>query len=324
MSGTIASQDVFLNLATPLTVIGSGGGGSVGPNPSFSTVSALGLLNVSSINGVEYSGSGTVPVNLGVSSLTVNGNPITVLNNTNQPTQGRVILTGADDGFALTAYNNANAVNALIDTVGTSLTLRSGASANPGRIDINATTGVSISTLNVSSMTNVSASVSSLTVSSINGATPPPVSVALGAYSVVIPSFSTPQNNGGGPIINPLYSFSTVVGHTYAIDFGSCIAPIQPSVDPATVPVDNAFTFSIVSGGVATRSDMLPTGSIYNISRGPLSSFVVTTSIPFKATGANASLFAGYLSNNANDFNFTNSTIVSSITTTVLTDYGAI
>ena len=42
MSGKVASQDVYLNLATPLTVIGSGGGAPV-PNPSFSTVSALGL-----------------------------------------------------------------------------------------------------------------------------------------------------------------------------------------------------------------------------------------------------------------------------------------
>jgi len=100
---SIASQDVFLNLQTPLSVIGTGGGGggggavstvsgignllNIGPttgNVSLNTVgnltniSSLGfaagggaLTGISSINGLPYSASATVPSNLTVSSISV-------------------------------------------------------------------------------------------------------------------------------------------------------------------------------------------------------------------------------------------------------------
>ena len=95
---SIASQDVFLNLQTPLSVIGTGGGGggvnnvagtgnivNIGPttgNVSLNTAGALAnisslgfaagggaITGISSINGIAYSGA--VPPNLTVSTLTV-------------------------------------------------------------------------------------------------------------------------------------------------------------------------------------------------------------------------------------------------------------
>jgi len=67
---SVNSQDVFVNLNTPLTVIsGGGGGGPVPSNLEVSTLSAFGLLNISSINGVPYVGAGNIPANLTVSSI---------------------------------------------------------------------------------------------------------------------------------------------------------------------------------------------------------------------------------------------------------------
>jgi hypothetical protein len=66
---SVQSQDTYVAEGIPLTVIGGGGGGSSNPNPQFSTISALGLSNISSINGVAYSGAGGVPADLTVSSI---------------------------------------------------------------------------------------------------------------------------------------------------------------------------------------------------------------------------------------------------------------
>ena len=69
MSGTIQSNNVYLNATTPLTVISGGGGGSVPADLTVSTLSAFGLLNISSINGAPYVGAGSIPANLVVSSI---------------------------------------------------------------------------------------------------------------------------------------------------------------------------------------------------------------------------------------------------------------
>ena len=66
---SVNSQDVYVNLNTPLTVIGGGGGGSIPSNLEVSTLSAPGLLNISSINGAPYVGAGSIPANLTVSSI---------------------------------------------------------------------------------------------------------------------------------------------------------------------------------------------------------------------------------------------------------------
>jgi hypothetical protein len=70
---SVASQDVYLNLNTPVSVIGSGGGGSVPANLVVSTLSAFGLTNISSINGTAYTGSAGVPANLVVSTISTSG-----------------------------------------------------------------------------------------------------------------------------------------------------------------------------------------------------------------------------------------------------------
>jgi len=164
---SIASQDVFLNLQTPLSVIGGGGPGpggvdsvsgtgnllNIGPttgNVSLNTVGALAnisslgfaagggaLTGLSSINGLPYVSSATVPSNLTVSTLTVSS------------------LAGVS---SLTAAN------------------------------------VSSSSLNVSSMTATSISSSSLLVSSINGVGQPGRYVGV---NTPLTSFSTNVNTSG-------------------------------------------------------------------------------------------------------------------------------
>lgn len=64
---SIESQDVYLNSEVPMAVIG--GGGSIPQNLEVSTLSALGIVNISSINGVAYTGAGAVPPDLVLSSL---------------------------------------------------------------------------------------------------------------------------------------------------------------------------------------------------------------------------------------------------------------
>jgi hypothetical protein len=73
---SVASQDVYLNVTTPLSVIGSGGGGSVPANlvASTLTLGANGTISgVSTINGV-VPGAAVVPANLTASTLTLGVN----------------------------------------------------------------------------------------------------------------------------------------------------------------------------------------------------------------------------------------------------------
>jgi len=337
MSGTVQSNNVFLNATNTISAVGAGG--VVNPNLDVSTLSAFALLNissingvpyagagatdltvssistlalnsVSSINGVAYTGSGAVPADLGVSSLVVNAGTLTALNNAGAPTQGRIVIEGADNGYSLQGFNNANTVTTLIDQFpadgGVTLSLVAGATAGPGTVRLNSVSGVSISTLTVSSI-NGSAGVRSL-----------------GAFGITIPAFSTTQNAGVFPTNDPLVQFSTTVGNTYTLDFTASVQPIQPSVDPATIPLDNELGFSLVSGANVFQSDSFQTKIVYEISRGIRSSFTTTNAVSFIAGAANTVLNFGYLSNNATNFNFTNSTIVSSLTRVTLNDLGVI
>ena len=77
---SVASQDVYLNVTTPLTVIGSGGGGTVPANLVASTITldtGGSISGVSTINGTSYPpAAGAVPANLVVSTLTVGASTI--------------------------------------------------------------------------------------------------------------------------------------------------------------------------------------------------------------------------------------------------------
>jgi hypothetical protein len=64
---------VYLNLNTPVSVVASGGGGTVPSNLVVSTLSAFGLTNISSINGTAYTGAGAVPANLVISTISTAG-----------------------------------------------------------------------------------------------------------------------------------------------------------------------------------------------------------------------------------------------------------
>lgn len=341
-AGTVESNNVYLNATTPISVVGSGGGtvptnlqvstlsapallnissingaaytgaGSVPANLTVSSISTLALNSISSINGVAYTGAGSVPANLGVSSLVVNGNTVTVLGNENAPTQGRGILAGADAGFSLVGYNDANAETSYINVnnVGGAneiiMSVSNGPGASTCQVIMNATNGVNIS---------------SLTVSSFNGARAN--SFPAGSFNLIIPSFSTPQLGGAFPASGLLTEFSTTVGHTYTVTFGAFITPVQPSVDPATVPTDNQFGFS-VNSGTAVAGNSIKTQDIYQLSRGLRSSFTISDTIDFIAGATGTGLFAGYLSNDSVNFNFTNSTLVSSSSRVIVTDLGVV
>lgn len=341
MSGTVQSNNVYLNATNTISVVGAGGGavspnlevstlsafaltnissingavytgaGSVPANLTLSSLSTLALNSISSINGVAYTGAGAVPANLGVSSLIVNAGDLTVLNNAAAPTQGRAILDGTSAGFALTGFNDANAQTTFIQSadVGGSqqLDISVGSSTN-SRITIDQTAGTTIS---------------SLTVSSFNGARAQPFSA--GSFNLGISSFSTTQNNGQFPISGVLTTFSTTVGHTYVVDFTAFITPSQPSVDPATIPTDAEMGFSVNSGAVSIQGNSLQAKSVYELSRGQRSTFTVADTISFIAGATGAGLFSGYICNNAAaSFNFTNTTVISSASRVVVTDIGVI
>jgi hypothetical protein len=343
-AGVVNSQDVFAAPGVPISVVAAGGGGALPANPQVSTLSALGLSNISSINGapyvgaggvpanlvlsslstlalnsissingVPYTGSGGVPANLGVSSLVVNGDTVTVLGNAGAPTQGRAILAGSDSGFSLTGFNNANTETSFINTDNTGgsnrIIMSVAEGGNTCQVILNANTGVNIS---------------SLTVSSINGGEVGTGTRAVGSFNLIIPSFSTPTNAGVYPINAPLVEFSTVVGRSYVLDFTAGVVPIQPSVDPATIPLNNELSFGVVSGSTAIASDTFQTQMVYNVSRGIRSTFTTTNSVSFIAGDTGSRLNFGYLSDDSVNFNFTNSTIVSSLTRVLVTDLGVI
>ena len=344
MSGTIQSNNVYLNETTPISVIGSGGGGPVPANLQVSTLSAFGLTNISSINGAAYTGAGSVPANLTVSSIStlalnsvssingvaytgsgsvpsdlqisslkVNAGVVSVLGVENQPTQGRFVLSGAPGGYDIIGYDNSNARTSLIHTE----LLPGGVS----QLEISAGNNTAVSTSVLAIIGGSGVSISTLTVSSINGARATPFSA--GSFELIIPSFSTPQLGGAFPASGLLAQFSTTVGHTYSVEFGAFITPVQPSVDPATVPTNNEIGFSVTCG-VSVAGNSLQTQQVYQIARGLRSTFTINDSISFIAGATGAGLFSGYLSDDSVNFNFTNSTIVSSSARVVVTDLGVI
>jgi hypothetical protein len=339
MSGTVQSNNVFLNATNTISAVGSGGAST--PNLDVSTLSAFALLNISSINGAPYVGAGgvpanltvssistlalnsissingvaytgaggAVPANLGVSSLIVNAGDLTILANAGAPTQGRAIIDGTGFGIALTGYNDANSQTTFIQSAesgGAQELVLSVGSAPETRITINQNTGTTISTL---------------TVSSFNGALGLPFSA--GTFNLGISSFSTPQLGGIFPVNGTLVQFSTTVGHTYTVDYGAFISPVQPSVDPATIPVDNEIGFSVICGS-ATAGNLLQTQQVYQIARGLRSTYTINDKIVFLAGDTGARFGGGYVSNNAVDFNFTNATTISSSTRVIVTDLGVI
>lgn len=110
MSGTIQSNNVYLNGTTPLTVISGGGGGSVPADLTVSTLSAFGLLNISSINGAPYVGAGSIPANLTVSSIsTLALNNISSING--------VAYTGAGSVPSNLVVSSLTAVSSVISSL---------------------------------------------------------------------------------------------------------------------------------------------------------------------------------------------------------------
>jgi len=312
-SGTVQSQDTYVAPGIALSVVGAGGG-SIPQNLEVSSITSPALLQISSINGVAYTGGGgPVPANLGVSSLVVNGDTVTALGNAGAPTQGRGIFAGADSGFTLVGFNNANTETSFINTDN---------AGGQNKIIMSVTGGTSTCQVIVNANTGVN--ISSLTVSSINGGEVGSGTRALGPFNLIIPSFSTLTNGGVFPINAPLVQFSTVAGRSYVLDFTASVQPIQPSVDPATIPLNNELGFGVVSGSTAIASDSFQTQMVYNISRGLRSTFTTTNSVSFIAGASGSVLNFGYLSSDATNFNFTNSTIVSSLSRVIVTDLGVI
>ena len=141
----LTSQDTYLNSLTPLSVVGSGGGG--GENPTFSTI------NVSSMN----SGSITTDA-MRVSTLTSIDGVIHI-------TSASLSVTGGSIG----CQNSVIASSAVVSQIYTDFIVPSTLSAGAGKIEISGLNGTirsALSTLNISSATvNIS---NNLTVSSIN------------------------------------------------------------------------------------------------------------------------------------------------------------
>jgi len=309
---TVSSiSTLALNSISSINGVAYTGAGSVPANLTVSSISTLALNSISSINGVAYTGVGAVPAALQVSSLKVNAGVVSVFGNENQPTQGRVVLSGAPGGYDIIGYDNSNVVTSYTHTellAGgvAQLEIKAGTVAANSLLAINSANGVSISTI---------------TVSSFNGARA--TSFPAGSFNLIIPAFSTPQLGGAFPASGLLTQFSTTVGHTYSVSFGAFVTPVQPSVDPATVPTDNQFGFS-VSSGADVPGNSLKTQDVYQLSRGLRSSFTISDTIEFIAGATGAGLFAGYLSNDSVNFNFTNSTLVSSSARVIVTDLGVI
>jgi hypothetical protein len=95
-------------------------------------------------------------------------------------------------------------------------------------------------------------------------------------------------------------------------------------VDPATVPLDAAFSFFIGGGPQSIFADSIPVRDIYYLSRNQNSTFDATYSVPFLGTGSNMIIGAAYRVNNSTSFYFNNSTLVSSLGAAILTDLGVL
>jgi len=314
MSGVVASQDVYVNGSSAFSIIGSGGGGgTVPPNPVVSTVTAAQYVStpaliVSTINGSQYNPGG-VPNNLVVSTLTVRDNISTSFMSI--PAGGTISLAST---FVLPSGVGGNVLNI----------------SGPGGVNLLSASG----TIALQGPGGAKAPVSipgNLTVSTINGQVPgggsaPSTIINWGGFRNVINGFATTSNstwpNDATGYLTQ--SISTIPGNTYRMDFSVGLQPVQPSVVPATVPADNAMSFTIQSGSTNIKADMIPTADVYNISRGVISSFNASYSVPFLAQASTTNLVFAYLNNDANSFTFTNSTIVSSLTGILVTNLGVI
>lgn len=310
MSGQIQSQDVFLNATNTVSVVASGGGGSVPENLVVSTLSALALTNISSVNGTPYGGGGgPVPANLVVSTLTA-ANGISTLGGLSIGGDARLVADYKINWGFSSFITALNATNLRLSSEFGSIQLYS-----PSTImsNTNGPTQVAIN--------------GNLNVSSINGANPADDPVRLGGYNINIGAFSTtqgqffPNDNS-----NRLFSMSTIAGHTYRLDVNTRITPAQPSVTPSSIPPNNSFIIYVFNSANTLYTDSIPAQDVYNIARGPLSSFNASYSIPFLAAGAYAQAYIAYAVDNSPGalFVYTNATNVSSLGSALLTDLGVL
>ena len=290
---SVQSQDVYAAPGVTLSVVGAGGG-ALPANAEVSTISALGLLNVSSINGSAYI-PGAVPENpafQSISTLTIN-----LLSSINGVpyVAGGVPANLTVSSISSLALNSVSSIN--------------GAPYVAGGIPANLTVS-SISTLALNN------------VSTINGAAG---ARSLGTFGFTIPPFSTQYNPDNFNPIGTAYTIpNTLAGHYYRLDLPIEISPIQPSVDPASVPADAAFAIFVGGGGTSIFADSIPVRDIYNLSRNQNSTFDATYSVPFLGIGGTMTVYGAYRVNNASTFYFNNSTLVSSLGAAILTDLGVL
>ena len=331
------SQDLYAASGVPLTVVGGGGGGGGGSNPVVSTISALGITNLSSINGQPYE-PGTLPANAAFQSVSTQSLLVSSING--QPyTPGAVadnlVVSSLTAAFFVSTLGTLSVGGNLAVSAGSIMsygsTFFTASGLNGTQLNLTAPNGaialISPSTV-VSAVGGAPSYVSmpgNLQVSTINGSLPL-AAKNLGGYGFTVGAFST----NVGPFFpndlsNRMCSMSTIPGHTYRLDIATLIQPTQPSVVPATVPADNSVIVYVTSGITTFYPDSIPTGDVYNISRGPLSSFRAAYSIPFLASASTATAWIGYSNNNAaTPFSFTNTTLFSSINASVVTDLGAL
>ena len=97
---SVASQDVYLNLTRPLTVIGSGGGGSVNSVVGGANISTTGTTSVTVALQDSLTGISSVAFNAGgaITGLsTINGAPIGVASLPANPAFSSVTINAGSD-----------------------------------------------------------------------------------------------------------------------------------------------------------------------------------------------------------------------------------
>ena len=329
------SQDLYAASGVPLSAVGSGGGGGIPPNPTVSTISVLGITNLSSINGQPYT-PGSLPANASFQNVSTQGLLVSSINGA--PVGGAVAANLVVS--SLTAASGVSTLGTL--SVGGNLAVSAGSIMSYGSTFFTAS-GLNGTQLNLTAPNGAVALISPSTVVAASGGAPSYVSMpgnlqvstinggqpfaakSLGGYNINVGSFSTTQGQFfPNDLSNKLYAMSTIAGHSYRLDLLTQITPAQPSVVPASIPADNSLIVYVNNGSNTVYTDSIPTGDVYNISRGPLSSFRAAYSIPFLATGANATAYIAYANNNANNFVFTNATNISSAGAGLLTDLGTV
>jgi hypothetical protein len=240
-AGIVNSQDVFAAPNAPISVLG-GGGGSVPANLTVSTLSAFGLLNISSINGAPYVGAGSIPANLTVSSLsTLALNSISSINGVAYTGAGNVPSNLTVSSISSLALNSVSSINGVAYT-------------GAGNVPAN---------LVVSSLTAASSTITAtLNVSSINGTINPDdiPYLFLQNSGLTDRAISSINSNGGGILAASMTNcgarltgnFSTQRGHQYLAQGFARITPVSGvSGWPAGTP--NAFV-AVYGGGGAVPS----------------------------------------------------------------------